>query len=72
MGHHQVIVNTVPHIIETEKMADILDRNKTNMEELILEFLIKQLFYSGLLDNKVILTNEIPCLSATWYRSAPA
>ena len=33
-------------------MAD-LEGNKINMEELlILEFLIKQLFYSGLLDMK--------------------
>ena len=34
-------------------MADkaVLDRNKINMEELlILEFLMKQLFYSGLVD----------------------
>ena len=32
---------------------DVLDRNKINMEEvLILEFSIKQLFYSGLLDIK--------------------
>ena len=44
------------HVWSSEKKwptKAVLDRNKINMEELlILEFLIKQLFFSGLLDIK--------------------
>ena len=46
----------------------VLDRNEINMEELlILEFLIKQLFYLCLLDIEMIITNSALSASLVIY-----